>query len=160
MRVESTLSQYQRGQLVELFEQGYGYAATSSRLKLDSGPVKSFYNRWRLHGRLCLMNKPTKTQYSFETKKEIVERFLAGERAMDLAAEFHLSSKNLIRTWVRNWRNGGDEAITPKPKGRPKGSTPKPPLSEEDTLRLENKRLLAKVAYLEKIRDLRAQGHR
>ncbi|MGQ3382387.1 helix-turn-helix domain-containing protein [Glutamicibacter sp. TV12E] len=106
------------------------------------------------------MEKPTNGQYSFETKKEVVDRFLAGETAMELALEFHLSSKFLVESWVRAWRRDGDEALMPKPKGGPKGSASKPPLSEEEKLRLENKRLLAKVAYLEKLRDLRDQGHR
>ncbi|WP_219844156.1 helix-turn-helix domain-containing protein [Arthrobacter sp. MYb222] len=106
------------------------------------------------------MVKPAKKQYSFETKKEIVDRFLAGETAMELAAKFNVSSDVLVADWVRLWRKGGDDALMPKPKGRPKGSVPKSPLSEEDKLRQENKRLLAKVAYLEKLRDLRDQEHR
>lgn len=143
MRVRSTLSEYQREQLVGLFEQGLGYWAAGPIVKVGFEAAKSFRNRWRLHGRLCLMEKPTKTHYSFDTKREIVDRFLAGETAMELAAEFQLSSKDLIRIWVRDWRKDGYEALMPKPKGRPKGSSSKPSLSEEDKLRLENKRLLA-----------------
>ncbi|MFW0178190.1 helix-turn-helix domain-containing protein, partial [Corynebacterium sp. MSK122] len=73
------------------------------------------------------MEKPTKQQYSVEIKKEVVQRHLSGETAMNLAREFGLSSENLVSGWSRKWRNGGDEALKPKPKGRPKGSvTPKP----------------------------------
>lgn len=160
MRARSTLSEYQREQLVELFEQDYGYRSAASMIKAGVKAARHLYERWRLHGSLCLMEKPTKTQYSFETKKEIVDRFLAGETAMDLAAEFNLSSKLLVTTWAREWRKVGDEALMPKPKGRPKGAAQPEPLSEEDKLRRENKFLLAKVAYLEKLRDLRDQGHR
>ncbi|MGV2854779.1 helix-turn-helix domain-containing protein [Glutamicibacter sp. AGC13] len=160
MRARSTLSEHQREQLVAFFEQGYGYWVAASMVNAGVNATLRLYERWRLHGRLCLMEKPTKTQYSFETKKEVVDRFLAGETAMELATEFQLSSIILVQTWVRAWRKDGDEALMPKPKGRPKGSAMKPPLSEEDKLRQENKRLLAKVAYLEKLRDLRDQGHR
>lgn len=160
MHARSTLTEHQREQLVELFEQGYGYRSSASLTNVGVYASKYLYNQWRLHGRLCLMEKPTKTQYSFETKKEIVDRFLAGATGMELAAEFNLSSKLLVENWVRAWRKDGDEALRPKPKGRPKGSAPKPPLSEEDKLRKENKLLLAKVAYLEKLRDLRDQGRR
>ena len=38
------------------------------------------------------MTKPTKQSYSFEFKLALVERFLAGETAQDLAAEADLSS--------------------------------------------------------------------
>ncbi|WP_200831943.1 helix-turn-helix domain-containing protein [Glutamicibacter sp. JC586] len=160
MYAQSTLSEYQREQLVDLFEQGYGRMSAASKIKVGAKAAERLYERWKLHGKLCLMEKPTKTQYSYETKKEVVDRYRAGETAMELAAEFNLSSANLVKNWGLAWRKGGDEALMPKPKGRPKGSASKPPLSEEEKLRLENKRLLAKVAYLEKLRDLRDQGHR
>lgn len=160
MRTRSTLTEGQRERLVELFEAGMGAAVAASELNVRYYATEKLYARWRLHGRLCLMEKPTKTQYSFETKKEVVDRYLAGETGMDLAAEFHISSKGLVQTWARTWRQGGDEALMPKPKGRPKDAAETEPLSEEEKLRRENKRLLAEVAYLKKLRDLRAQGHR
>lgn len=160
MRPCSTLTEHQREHLVELFEQGLGYKAAASSLNVGVKSTYRLYNRWQLHGKLCLMEKPTKTQYSFETKKEIVDRFLAGETAMDLAAEYHISSSFLVETWVREWRKHGDEALKPKRHGRPPGPSIKLPLSEEEKLRRENKRLLAEVAYLKKLRDLRDQGHR
>ncbi len=158
MRTRSTLTEGQREHLVELFESGIGYVAASNRMNVSPYATEKLYDRWRLHGRLCLMEKPTKTAYSFEVKKEVVQRYLAGEAGMDLAAEFHLSSKELVKSWARAWRQGGDEALMPKPKGRPNGSAKPEPLSEEEKLRRENKRLLAEVAYLKKLRDLRDQG--
>lgn len=158
MRTRSTLTENQRERLVELFEAGMGPGAASNRLNVGHGATEKFYNRWRLHGRLCLMEKPTKTAHSFETKKEVVQRYLAGETTMNLAAAFHLSSNTLVKTWVRAWHRGGDDALMPKPKGRPKGTAKPEPLSEEEKLRRENKRLLAEVAYLKKLRDLREQG--
>ncbi|ANP26612.1 hypothetical protein DAD186_03780 [Dermabacter vaginalis] len=104
------------------------------------------------------MEKPTKQQYSFDIKKEVAERHLAGETAMDLAREFGLSSEQLVRAWSWKWRKGGDEALMPKPKGRPKGSVAPKPLSEEEKLRRQIARLEAENAYLKKLRDLRNQG--
>ncbi|QGU00978.1 Transposase [Corynebacterium kalinowskii] len=103
------------------------------------------------------MEKPTKQQYSFEVKKEVVDRFNAGESKMDLAREFGLSSDQLATSWVRAWRAGGDEALRPKPKGRPKGSSSSKVLTEEDRLRREVEKLRAENAYLKKLRDLRNQ---
>ena len=114
--------------------------------------------RFKLHGRLCLVEKPTKQQYSFEIKTEVVQRHLSGETAMDLAREFGLSSEHLVGGWSRKWRKGGDEALKPKPKGRPKGSVTPKPLSEEAKLRRQIARLEAENAYLKKLRDLRNQG--
>ncbi|RCT00196.1 helix-turn-helix domain-containing protein [Brevibacterium aurantiacum] len=104
------------------------------------------------------MGKSSRPSYPFEIKKEIVSRFLAGETTMDLAAEYGLSSDNQARTWVRQWRQGGDDALRPKPRGRPKGSGTPQPLTEEEKLRRQVARLEAENAYLKKLRDLRNQG--
>lgn len=157
MRARSSLSEHQREQLVELFEQGWGFAAAANHLGVTRNPVRLLYDRWMIRGKLCLVEKPTKQQYSFEVKQEIVERNLAGESRTDLAKEFDLSSPGLVKDWVRRWRRGGDEALMPKPKGRPKGSTRARPLTEEDELRREVEKLRAENAYLKKLRDLRNQ---
>ncbi len=158
MRARSSLSEYQREQLVECFEQGMGSIAAANALGVSKYAVRTLRRRFQLHGRLCLVEKPTKQQYSFEIKKEVVERHLAGETRMDLAREFGLSSDILVRDWARKWRKGGDEALKPKPKGRPKGSAAPKPLTEEEKLRRRIARLEAENAYLKKLRDLRNQG--
>jgi len=150
LRARSSLSEHQREQLVELFEQGMGFKAAATALDISKYAVRMLYRRFKLHGRLCLVEKPTKQQYSFEIKKEIVQRHLAGETAMDLAREFGLSSEQLVSGWSRKWRKGGDDALKPKPKGRPKGSAAPKLLTEEDKLRRQIARLEAENAYLKK----------
>lgn len=101
-----------------------------------------------------VVEKPINQQYSFEIKKEVVDRFIADESKMDLAREFALSSDQLVASWVRAWRAGGDEALRPKPKGRPRGSTKPKPVTEEDKLRRRVEQLEAENAYLKKIAGL------
>ena len=158
MRARSSLSEHQREQLVDLFEQGMGCRAAASVLGVSRDAVRCLYRRFVLHGRLCLVEKPTKQQHSFEIKKMVVERHLAGETKMDLAREFDLSSGQLVNDWSRTWRKGGDDALKPKPKGRPKGSSAPKRLTEEEKLRRQIERLEAENAYLKKLRDLRNQG--
>lgn len=124
------------------------FTATARRIRVRHTPARSLYHRWLLHGRLCLVEKPTKKHYSFEIKKEVVDRFLAGETRMDLAKECKLSSPQQVKDWVSKWRTGGDEALRPKPKGRLKGSARLVLLTEEDRLRRENEKLRAENAYL------------
>ena len=159
LRARSSLSEHQREQLVECFEQGMGYTAAAKTLGVSKYAVRTLRRRFQLHGRLCLVEKPTKQQYSFDIKKEVVQRHLAGETMMDLAREFGLSSDQLVKDWSWKWRKGGDEALKPKPKGRPKGSAAPKRLTEEDKLRRQIARLEAENAYLKKLRDLRNQGH-
>lgn len=94
------------------------------------------------------MEKPTKKQYSFEVKKEVVDRFLAGETRMDLAKKFELSSPQQVKDWVSKWHKGDDEALRYKPKGRPKGSAKPALLTEEDRLLCEVEKLRTENAYL------------
>ena len=158
MRVRSSLSSDQRECLVELFEQGLGDTAAANRLLVRRDPVRKLYRRWLFHGRQCIVEKQTKQLYSVEVKKEVVDRFLAGETALNLAKVFELSSEQLVKNWVRRWRVSGDDGLKPKPKGRPKGRGKPVVLSEEDKLRRENEKLRAENAYLKKLRDLRNQG--
>ena len=158
MRARSSLSEYQREQLVECFELGMGCRAAANMVGGSISATRNLYRRFQLHGRLCLVEKPTKQQYSYEIKKEVVERHLAGETKMDLAREFGLSSDQLVKDWSWKWRKGGDEALKPKPKGRPKGSAEPKRLTEEEKLRRQIARLEAENAYLKKLRDLRKQG--
>jgi transposase-like protein len=123
--------------------------------------VKLLYLRWRIHGRGALVAKPTKQVYSFEFKLALVERFIAGETAQDLAAEAGLSSSGLLKNWAAAYRREGADALRPKPKGRPgKPDSPPPAEPELERLRRENERLRAEVAYLGKLRALRAQERR
>ncbi|NYI56702.1 transposase-like protein [Corynebacterium tuberculostearicum] len=142
------MSEHQREQLVELFEQGVGYRAAATALGVSTYAARMLCRRFKLHGRLCLVEKPTKQQYSFEIKTEVVQRHLSGETAMNLAREFNLSSDHLVKDWVAKWRRGGDEALRPKPKGRPKGSAAPKRLTEEEKLRRQVERLEAENAYL------------
>lgn len=162
VRAHSSLSPTQREIAVEYFEQGLGSDSTAVRLRVSRRPVRKLYDRWRIHGRLCLVEKPTKTTYSFDFKKEVVERFLAGEPKTALAKEYQLSSPQLVADWVRKYRADGEEGLRPKPKGRPKKNphAPRQPVSELQRLQRENDRLRAENAYLKKLRDLRDQGLR
>lgn len=143
---------------MECFEHGMSYGTAAKTLGVSKYVARMLYRRFQLHGRLCLVEKPTKQQYSFDIKKEVVQRHLAGETKMDLAREFGLSSDQLVKDWSRKWRKDGDEALKPKPKGRPKGSSAPKRLTEEEKLRRQIARLEAENAYLKKLRDLRNQG--
>lgn len=162
MHARSSLSEDQRDAAVAWFENGIADSAAARFLGVSRGPVKLLYRRWKIHGRGALVAKPTRQAYSFEFKLALVERFIAGVTAPELAAEVGLSSPVLLKTWARAYRREGADALRPKPKGRPKASDAPAPaeLPELERLRRENERLRAEVAYLGKLRALRAQERR
>lgn len=156
MRRDSSLSEEQRRAAVALFDAGYGADAAARQLGTGHRAVGRLYDRWRVWEGQVLVTKATKRSFSFEFKREIVQRCLAGETKLALAQEFGLSSPKLIETWTRLYRREGEAGLRPKPKGRPRQAAPEPVqhLSELEQLRRENARLRAENAYLGKLRAL------
>ena len=154
----SPLSEDQREAAVAWFEKGIADSAAARLLGVPQSPVKELYLRWRIHGRGALVARRTKQVYPFELKLALVERFIAGEKAQELAAEAGLSSSGLLKNWAAAYRRDGADALRPKRGGAP-GS---PPAAEPELerLRRENELLRAEVAYLGKLRALRAQERR
>lgn len=103
MYARSSLSQAQRDAAVALFEEGSGRAAVATQLGVSRDPVKALYDRWRVRGTGALVTKPDKETCAFEVKLDVVQRFLAGDRKVELAKEFGLSSPQLIGSWVRKY---------------------------------------------------------
>ncbi|CAM3363963.1 hypothetical protein PSET11_00005 [Arthrobacter ulcerisalmonis] len=174
----SSLSVVQRVSAVACFERGLGYRAVARYLDAPLVPVRGLYGLWRIHGEGVLVTKAPKS-YSFEVKLALVQRFLAGETGQELAVEAGLSSRQLLQKWVRAYRQEGEDGLMPQRKGtpaKPKAALSRKPgavpfvkagaaerageVSELEQLRRENELLRAEVAYLGKLRALRAQERR
>ncbi len=162
MYASSSLSEAQRADAVALFHAGYGYDAVASQLQVSPTAARNLHHRWRIRGSGALVTKPTKRTFSFEFKRDIVRRALAGETKIALAQEFDLSSPRLVEKWVNIYRAEGEDGLRPKPKGRPRKTPAGPERQESELARLrrENERLRAENAYLGKLRALREQGRR
>lgn len=106
---------------------------------------------------------PDYTVYVGETKvaaaRDHVENGLTKTEVM---AMHGIASIAPLERWCREYRAGGPEALRPKPKGRPRGSKskPRPEPTREQELAEQVAYLKAKVAYLEKLRALRASKSR
>ena len=102
-------------------------------------------------------------RYAWETKaaaaRDHVENGLTKTEVM---AEHGIAGIATLERWCREYRAGGADALRTKPKGGPKGSgsRPKPEPTRERELAEEIAYPRAKVAYLEKLRALRANKSR
>ena len=73
-------------------------------------------------------------------------------------ARYGIASLSPLKRWCRLYREGGAEALRPRPKGRPRGSgAGAAPMTREQELEREVRRLEAEVAYLKKSMALKAE---
>jgi transposase-like protein len=156
----STLSHSDAASAAELFEQGFSAKSVAISLDLAPNPVQMLYQRWQLRGSGALVTRDRR-QYDFETKLEIVLRHIKGVPGRVLAEEFDLPSPSTVANWTSIYLRDGEEGLRPKRRGRPPTDRGNPQQeSDIETLRKENERLRAEVAYLGKLRALRSQERR
>lgn len=157
-----------RREALELIKAGAGKDTLARRLAIPVYTARNWIRLYRSNGEEAVMGGNGSRRYDWETKvaaaRDHVENGLTKTEVM---AKYAIASIASLERWCRDYRSGGPEALRPKPKGRPKGarSRPKPePTREQELAEQELAEqvayLKAKVAYLEKLRALRADKSR
>ena len=147
-----------RKQAVEMFERGCGYGLTARRLGAAE-TVREWQKMYRVIGRGGLLAMGVKqSRYDYETKvaaaRAVVDGGMSKPEAM---VRFGIASATPLKQWCRLYREGGAQALKPKPKGRPKGAVRAVPPTREEELAARVRKLEAQVAYLKKSIALKAQ---
>ena len=147
-----------RKQAAQMFEKGFGYGLTAKRLGVSAATVREWQKMYRVIGRSGLLAMGIKqARYDYETKvaaaKAVVDAGMSKPEAM---ARFGIASVTPLKQWCRLYRQGGAQALKPKPKGRPKGSVRAVPPTREEELAERVRKLEAQVAYLKKSIALKA----
>ena len=142
---------------VDLFSKGHGKAFVASRLGLSRTIVEQWSLTYRAVGsEVLLAMGSTHRKYDFETKVAAASAVVdLGRPKSEVMVEFGIASRSPLNAWCSRYREGGADALRPRPKGRPKAqSTPK---TREQQLEREVERLRAQVAYLKKSIALKAE---
>lgn len=109
-----------RAKAVICFEHGLGYKATASLLGLKRQAVRKWLYTYRAFGKEALFVTKQK-KYSHAEKVEAALAVIDGKMTKPEAmVAFGIRSKTQIDTWCKLYREGGADALLPKPKGRPK----------------------------------------
>ena len=100
--------------------------------------------------------QPTRVQLrpKVAAARAVVDGGMSKPEAM---VRFGIASATPLKQWCRLYREGGAQALKPKPKGRPKGSVRAVPPTREEELAERVRKLEAQVAYLKKSIALKAQ---
>ena len=142
---------------VELFSRGHGETFVANRLGLSRAVVEQWFLTYRAVGSEALLAMGTAhREYDFETKVAAASAVVdLGRPKPEVMAEFGIASKSPLNAWCSKYREGGVEALRPRPKGRPKAEPA--PKTREEELEREVERLRAQVAYLKKSIALKAE---
>ena len=148
-----------RKQAAEMFEKGRGYRLTAKSLGISAATVREWQKMYRVIGRSGLLAMGIKqARYDYETKvaaaKAVVDGGMSKPEAM---MRFGIASTTPLKQWCRLYRQGGAQALKPKPKGRPKGAVRAVPPTREEELEERVRKLEAQVAYLKKSIALKAR---
>lgn len=138
-----------------LFSRGRGHCSVARELGLPRSTVR----KWQMSYRSAVMGGSvaggSRASYGFETRvaaaSAVVDGGLTRAEAM---ARFGVAGASSLDRWVRLYREGGAEALRPGRRGRPPGAAP---MTREQELEREVRRLEAQVAYLKKSIALKAE---
>jgi transposase len=147
-------------EVVRSFLAGEGGAELLARQwSLPEEKIRTWVSHHRLHGTDGL--RPKRSTYSADFKLQVLshqDREQLSSR--QIAAIYDIRNSNQVVVWQRRFDEGGAEAFEDKKRGRPKLKPDRrdPALLGPDmpdpvkTLRNENERLRAEVAYLKNCR--------
>lgn len=121
LRVKHDLESRRRA--VELFDAGVGCKPAAEALSVPRETVREWQWVYRAFGSEALLSMDGKqSSYTFEQRVAAASAVVDdGMAKADAMAEFGIRSKSPLERWCRLYREGGAEALRPRPKGRPGG---------------------------------------
>lgn len=148
-----------RKEAAKLIAKGYSKHALSSELAIPVGIAEEWVHAYRAVGEEVFLDMGSAhRQYDYETKLAAAQDYVDnGLTRQEVLSKYGIANQTQLKRWARAYREGGPDALRPKPKGRPRvGGGPPRASTREHELEAENRRLRAEVAYLKKLRALEA----
>lgn len=142
---------------IGLFERGHGFESAAKALSVPRDTVRQWLCAYRSFGGEVLLSMDGKqARYTHGQRVAAASAVVdGGMTKAEAMAAFGIMSMSPLKRWCALYREGGAEALRPKPKGRPKGSKSKPRVrTREQELEERCRRLETEVAYLKKLRAL------
>ena len=136
-----------------MFDRGVGFRTVARELGVPDEAVRQWSYTYRAVGRERLMDMGGgRAAYGFDTRvaaaRAVVEDGATKSEAME---RFAVASRSSLDRWCRLYRAGGEEALRPGRRGRPRGSGARgPAATREQELEERVRRLEAQVAYLKR----------
>lgn len=137
-----------RSAAADMLEMGLSHKAVARRLGISPNTVAKWQDTFRSVGREALLSMGRSRTYDWETKVAAASAVVdSGRSKPSVMREFDIASRSPLDVWCRRYRKGGAVALRPRTRGRPRVA-PSAPMTREQELEREVRRLEAQVAYL------------
>lgn len=109
-----------RRRAAKILAGGVGHRLLASRLGIPEATARQWARAYAVGGQAALMNAGAKHRvYSFQLKLAAVhDRLENGLSVRDVMIKHGVPSESSIKTWCRQYREGGPDALVAKPRGR------------------------------------------
>ncbi len=143
-----------RNAACDMFEQGCGYKSVAGRLGCPQETARKWQYTFRAGRREALLVRKQRS-YSHDLKISAVRDLLEGGLSKpEIMEKYGIVSLTPLEGWVRKYREGGPEALAPKPKGRRRKQVPPVYASREEELEARVQELELELALQKRINAL------
>lgn len=117
-----------RRRAVKVLASGSCHRALAGALGLPEATARQWARAYAVGGAAAVMNAgKTHRIYPYELKLSVVkDRFEGGKSVRDVMIKYGVPSESSVKTWCRQYKERGPEALIDRPRGRkPKKRTEK-----------------------------------
>lgn len=116
-----------RRRAAKILSTGVGHRALSTALDIPEATARQWARAYAVGGAAAVTNAgATHRVYPYELKLSVVrDRMENGLSVREVMVKYGVPSESSVKTWCRQYRESGAEALIDKPRGRkPKGARP------------------------------------
>ena len=115
-----------RRRAAKILATGVGHRALAGELGIPEATARQWARSYAVGGQAAVMNAGASHRvYPYELKLSVVhDRLDNGMSVREVMIKHGVPSESSVRTWCRQYRDGGPEALVSKPRGR-KPKTPR-----------------------------------
>lgn len=144
---------------MKMLEEGYSINFINKQYGISHGLLTYLWSRYKAEGPSALAKK-LNCHLTVKEKVEVILEYREKHLSLSDIMLNHGVSESAILSWSRLYGEGGEEALSGRPKGRPRKDMGRPKkkkpeeMTELERLRYENERLRAENALLKKVKAL------
>ncbi len=109
-----------RKQAAKILATGAGHRLLATKLGIPEATARQWARAYAVGGQAAVLNAGSKHRvYPYELKLSVVlDRLENGLSVREVMIKHGVPSESSVKTWCRQYREGGPEALVDRPRGR------------------------------------------